>query len=42
MPPAHPPLVSPDAVFQEANGLVAIEAEHFVKQTRDVIRPVVA
>ncbi len=36
--PADAPLVTPDTTFEELNGHVVVEAEHFVRQTRDVIR----
>jgi hypothetical protein len=32
------PIVSADVVFQETDGLVAIEAEHFTKQERTEVR----
>jgi len=38
LPPADKPLVSNEVVFQEVNGLVVIEAEHFNAQRRDMIR----
>jgi len=38
LPPADTPLVTPDTTFEEKDGLVVVEAEHFVKQTRDQIR----
>lgn len=36
--PADAPLVTANTVFAEKDGLVVVEAEHFVKQTRDQIR----
>ncbi len=36
--PANPPLVAADTTFEEQDGQVVIEAEHFVRQTRDQIR----
>jgi hypothetical protein len=38
LPPADKPLVTPDTVFEEKDGVVVVEAEHFVRQTRDQIR----
>ncbi len=38
LPPADKPLVTADTTFEEKDGLVVVEAEHFVKQTRDQIR----
>ena len=32
------PIVSEDVVFEEQNGLVVVEAEHFVRQERDQVR----
>lgn len=34
----QPPIADPSLVFAEANGLVAVEAEHFVKQTLTEVR----
>jgi len=36
--PADQPLVTPDTVFEEKGGAVVVEAEHFVRQSRDQIR----
>jgi hypothetical protein len=33
-----PPLISPDTVFAEKDGLVAVEAEHFVRQSQNDYR----
>ncbi len=38
LPPADTPLVPAKSYFEEKDGLVVIEAEHFHKQTRDIIR----
>ena len=38
LPPADKPLVGNEVVFQEVDGLVVIEAEHFNAQRRDMIR----
>ena len=38
LPPADKPLVGNEVVFQEIDGLVVIEAEHFNAQRRDMIR----
>lgn len=38
LPPADKPLVGADVVFQEVDGMVVIEAEHFHQQTRHMIR----
>ncbi len=38
LPPAGRLLVTPDTVFTEKGGVVVVEAEHFVRQTRDQIR----
>lgn len=38
LPPADKPLVTPDTAFEEKDGVVVVEAEHFVRQTRDLIR----
>jgi hypothetical protein len=38
LPPADKPLVAADVVFQEVDGQVVIEAEHFNAQRRDMIR----
>lgn len=36
--PADAPLVTTDTTFEEKDGQVVVEAEHFVRQTRDIIR----
>jgi hypothetical protein len=36
--PADTPLVSPDTTFEEQDGQVVIEAEHYIRQSRDQIR----
>ena len=38
LPPADTPLVTTDTTFEEQDGQVVIEAEHFVRQSRDQIR----
>jgi hypothetical protein len=38
LPPADKPLVDANVVFQEVDGAVVIEAEHFHQQTRHMIR----
>jgi hypothetical protein len=38
LPPGDPPLAAADVVFQEVDGTVVIEAEHFNAQRRDMIR----
>ena len=38
LPPADKPLVTADTTFEEKDGVVVVEAEHFVRQTRDQIR----
>src|SRR5687767_13090680 len=35
---ATAPIVADDVVFEERDGVVAVEAEHFFKQTRDGVR----
>lgn len=38
LPPADTPFVTTDTTFEEKDGLVVIEAEHYTRQSRDQIR----